>query len=578
MASSVTVNINARDNTRAGVRNLRRDIDNLRRQLPPDHTINVNLNDDQAFNRAGRLRRNLRNLPDDVTIRVNTTGPDRRDRHRLVTTLQRSLTSPFRVMGRTLGGIMSDGLGQGIIGAFQAAGPVGMAVLAAIIFASLSVIGAALSGLLVAAFGLAFVGIAGWSAATSKEVREQWGKTLKSLTQNFREVGEPMIPVLNRALEKLEEMGDKVAPIFQKAIDSATPATNQFIDKIFEGITRMGKEMFQPIMDAWEVFAPVFGDVLADSMARWGESFAEMARLVREHSVEIEIALRIVMGIIDFLIDTVTFFGQAWVWSLNTVGDAISAVIDNGLYPLLNTVLTVFETILGAAESSFSWVPGLGPKLTKAKGDFTAFKETALAALQNMSDKAGGFDDTLTKMNRTRVLKADIRSWQHDLETAKAKLKSVPKSKQSKVKAEISDLTHKINRAKSELASLKDKTVNVYVNAQSNIAGGAAAFFRASGGNVGSSPRIPAAATGGNRGNKVMVGEHGPEIVDLPGGSHVRSNSDTRRYLSQQVNQGPVPTMRIEAAHDDVSQFLLRLLRRSIRSEGGDVQFVLGQN
>jgi hypothetical protein len=47
---------------------------------------------------------------------------------------------------------------------------------------------------------------------------------------------------------------------------------------------------------------------------------------------------------------------------------------------------------------------------------------------------------------------------------------------------------------------------------------------RASGGNVSST-----AAGGGARGGQVLVGEQGPEIVDLPFGSHVNSNADSRR-------------------------------------------------
>lgn len=571
MASSVTVNINARDMTRGGVRNLRRDIQNLRRTLPPDHTIYVNLNDDLALRQAGRLRRNLNDL-DDVTVRVNALGPDRADRHRLTRTLTRSLISPFRIMGRTLGGVMSDGLGQGIIGAFQAAGPIGMAVLAAIILSTVSVLGAALSGLLVTALGLGFVGVAGVSAAMSKQVKEQWKETLASLKENFREVGEPLIPVLDRALEKLTKLGDKIAPVFKKAMESATPATNAFIDKLFEGIERMGKAMFQPIMDAWNVFAPVFGDVLADSMEMWGESFADMAKLVREHSKEIELALRVVMKVIDLIIDTVTFLGEVWIWTMQSMGDALGFLIKEGVRPLVSGVLDAFGAILGAATSAFGWVPGLGDQLKGAQRDFGTFKEDVNQKLHDMGVQASSFDDKLNEANRTRVLKADIRSWQHDLDAAKEKLKSVPKSKRADVKANIQDLQRKIDRANHELGTLRDRTVHVWV--KSHWDNQVADYFRASGGNVGAP--LKHAATGGNRGNQVMVGEHGPEIVDLPGGSHVRSNSDTRRFMAQQGGGAGQVILRIEAGNSGLDQLLLQVLRNSIRVEGGNVQYVLG--
>ena len=37
---------------------------------------------------------------------------------------------------------------------------------------------------------------------------------------------------------------------------------------------------------------------------------------------------------------------------------------------------------------------------------------------------------------------------------------------------------------------------------------------------------------GGRRGGQVLVGEEGPEIVDLPFGSHVNSNPDSRAMMA----------------------------------------------
>lgn len=581
MASSVTVTINARDNTRAGVRSLRNNIDNLRRQLPPDHTIYVNLNDDQAFNRAGRLRRNLRNLPDNVVVRVNTVGPDSADRHRLVRTLGRSLAGPFRIMGRGLGGILSDGLGQGIIGAFQAAGPVGMAVLAGIILASLSLLGAALSGLIVAALGLAFVGVAGWSASTSKEVQSQWSKTLKSLKKNFKEVGEPMIPVLTRGIRKLEELGDKVAPVFKGAIEDAVPATNTFIDKLFEGVKRMGKAMFKPIMEAWEVFAPVFGDVFADFMEDVGENFADIADMVREHSVEIELALRLVFKMISGLIEIVEFFGRQWIMLVGTAGDAIGALIEFGLRPLATIALEVFEKILEGADFAFGWIPGVGDDLDAAKSSFSSFKDSALSSLDSIAQKAYSWDESMDRANKERVLKADITKWQGNLKKARKDLKKTTSQKaEAKVRANIDDLKRKVGQAQAELRKVRGKTI--YLRTIREILTYSKTYRsvhdivgKATGGNVG------AAATGGVRRNQVLVGEQGPEIVDLPFGSRVKSNPDTRRQLAGYTMEGGPRNVEgvkliLEAGNSGLDRLLLHVLRNAIRSEGGDVQVVLG--
>jgi hypothetical protein len=73
-----------------------------------------------------------------------------------------------------------------------------------------------------------------------------------------------------------------------------------------------------------------------------------------------------------------------------------------------------------------------------------------------------------------------------------------------------------------------------------------------------------------------MVGEHGPELVDLAPGSRVRSNSDTRRILS---SGGGSQIMHITLMIGDkqLGELMIDPLRKSIRTRGGDVQGVLGR-
>lgn len=84
------------------------------------------------------------------------------------------------------------------------------------------------------------------------------------------------------------------------------------------------------------------------------------------------------------------------------------------------------------------------------------------------------------------------------------------------------------------------------------------------------------AASGGLRSNQVMVGEHGPELVNLPPGSHVQSNPDTERMLAG-GGRAPI-VIEIVSGGSDMDDFLMKLLRQAIRVRGGDVQVVLGQN
>ena len=490
------------------------------------------------------------------------------------------VTAPFRRTGTILGGILSDGIGQGIVQGFKGGGPAGMAIFAALLAGTIAWLGAALGGLLVTVLGAAFVTVGGIAAFQSEQIQKKWKTVLGSLKEDFKTVGEPMIPVLDRALSKLQQMSSQVAPEFAKALASAAPATNEFIDKLFEGFKRLGKQAFKPIMDAWEVFGPIFGEVFSDFLNDVGKHLGEMANLVRDHSYEIETALRMVFGVISGLIKAVTWLMEAWIWAMGAMGDATGFLMKYGINPLVKTALFAFGQMIEGADRLLGAL-GFGSKLDKAKADFKAWSEGVISDLDRSAEAAFGFDEAMERVNRVRKLKADIRSWQADLTTAKRKLKDTVGTKaEAKVRANIRDLEAKIARAKRQLQSMNGRTATSYVyTVYQDVHTSLDKRKRRHGvrtGGVRSS-----AATGGIRGHQTLVGEDGPEVVDLPYGSRVRSNPDTRRQLSGVGNGGggggPIRLM-IDAGPSETSRLLLKLLRNAIRVEGGDVELVLGRN
>lgn len=593
MANRVNVNINVNDHSRAGLAALRQNMNRMQRDVRrAGGRINFNVTIDPGTSRRDlrRIQRQLRGHPVTITTRLDPpTPPVRTTRQRI----QRALGAPIRVPVRlatrgmvagargpirSLGGLVSgtlqDGVGQGLINGFKAGGPIGAAFLAAIILGALSLIGAALSGLIVTALGAAFVGVAGISAAMSDRVQAKWKDTLANLKELFADVGEPLIPVLERALDTVNQMAEKAAPALKKAMEDTAPATEKFIQAILKGFESFGKNAFKPIMDAWNVFAPVFGELWNEFMGELGSSFGEMADLVKEHPTEIAAAIEIVFEAIELIIDAITFFGKTWVFTMQTVGDAIGIVLQI-IGGLLNGALLAFEGILFGAEKAFGWIPGIGDKLGDAKNAFSNFRETTMGKLEDMANAAFGWDDALNKANRKRRLSADISSWEEKLRRARESLKKTTSQKaKAKLEANIKDLERKIASAREQLNALNGKTSTTYVNTvyTSTAQGGHPTQRRRAMGGV-----IGAAQTGGIRSNLTLVGEAGPEIVHLPAGSRVRSNPDTRRMMGQ-GGQGPaVGRLFIDAAGDDLSQLLLKILRHAIRDQGGDVQVVLGR-
>jgi hypothetical protein len=115
-------------------------------------------------------------------------------------------------------------------------------------------------------------------------------------------------------------------------------------------------------------------------------------------------------------------------------------------------------------------------------------------------------------------------------------------------------------------------TVQIY-----GSTGGRALGAQAHGGVVGG---IGSAASGGVRGALTLVGEQGPEIVDLPFGATVRSNPDSMAALAGGAGRGGGGVLQLEWVGNSADP-LFQLLRNGIRVKYGSdpksVQKALGQ-
>ena len=191
------------------------------------------------------------------------------------------------------------------------------------------------------------------------------------------------------------------------------------------------------------------------------------------------------------------------------VADTFASILRENVWPIIKTVgeflgtvlvaylqfaalaftylaqgaLTAFGFILHAAAVTFGWIPGIGDKLVAADEAFGTFKDSV-----------------------------------------NAKLESIQKDIVVSIDGESGGVDATIASVRNKLYNLTKHAVTIPIAA--GTYGQGLGVYKATGGVVGT------AATGGVRSNKVMVGEHGPEIVDLPTGSRVSSNPDTMRILN----------------------------------------------
>lgn len=142
-------------------------------------------------------------------------------------------------------------------------------------------------------------------------------------------------------------------------------------------------------------------------------------------------------------------------------------------------------------------------------------------------------------------LKAEKKDLDSKLANARKQLKdpNLTKERRAKLTAKIDELLRKKREAQRAIDQLHGKTVKLgaYWTGSKAIAKARAAIGHGLTASAhGGIPGVSHAAEGGPRGNQVLVGEEGPEIVDLPMGSHVNSNADSRRIAGSGGGGGGV--------------------------------------
>jgi hypothetical protein len=240
---------------------------------------------------------------------------------------------------------------------------------------------------------------------------------------------------------------------------------------------------------------------------------------------------------------------------------------------LLSSWMAMASAFLTAAVKAFGWIPGLGDKLKGAKKAFDGFKDGVNNALDKAIKKTDEWKDNVKRMPKEVKIRGHIKDLQSKVEQAKARLKTVPKSKQAAVRADISQLQRKVRAARNELARIKNKyvTVNTHFTTTGNRT--APSEMMARGGIVGA---IGSAATGGLRGSWTTVGEYGRELVKLPYGSQVIPKGRSDAMLAGAGGGGGVVQLEIISGGSRLDDLLVELLRGAIRRRGKNVQLVLG--
>lgn len=241
-----------------------------------------------------------------------------------------------------------------------------------------------------------------------------------------------------------------------------------------------------------------------------------------------------------------------------------AAVAGHGIAVALKGVADALLTVVGGAVHAIASIPGIGQPFKKLDGMLQSLKKTTDNTFNGMISTSKKWQQEANDAMKIRSLKLNIEEWQSKLSRAKSNLRSVPASKRAKLLATISDLEAKIRRAKGEIASVHGKTVTLYMRV---VKSGPMAGFT----NIGGIARRAGgqAAEGGMRNNQVLVGEGGPEVVNLPTGSYVHSNPDSRRIMSGSGGGGRPVLLTVNIGGKTIVSEIFDPLKREIRNRGG---------
>lgn len=181
-------------------------------------------------------------------------------------------------------------------------------------------------------------------------------------------------------------------------------------------------------------------------------------------------------------------------------------------------------------------------------------------------------DQILASPDKTSYLRGDITDLQRKLDDARARLAAAPAEKRVAIEAEIADLLKKLAQANAAIDAVQgSKTVYIRTIYQSFSEAHPGGQANAHGGIIG-------AAGGGPRSRMTLVGEQGPELVDLAPGSRVRSNPDSKRIAAGMAGGGGGPVViQLMLEGRQIAEAVFDPLRHEIRTRGGNVQAVLGQ-
>jgi phage-related protein len=579
MPNTVTILINARNRAEAGFASVRQTFANLGSNIRTHLTSSFN-HVRSAFSSLGEHFRTIGGRMRSTFSRI---GGD----------LRSGLSRGFSAVGRLgsrVGSTIMTGVRsaitagmQGIGSAFSSIGeslgrvlsvagsnPYVAAGIAALVAVLLPIIGTAIGGALVLGIGGALAGVGLMFAAKSKEAQDSFKKTGQVIHSVMSDAAKPLIPVITHAMGLVQKFVKEAGPALKGIFKDMAPHLEKFTDSLFKAFKALAPAM-KPLTDAFGMLLDALGPAIVDifqqislALMTLGKEFQNKDTIANFVDIFKVLMSTIPIGIslITGLAMVMRGFRVATVMTIEKVKEFIGWV-KRIVGKTVHFGQTGITAVINWVKSVISWVKNM-------KGKTVAFFQrgagavvSAVSGVISWVRRMAGKTISLAQRGASGVVGwiSSIVSWVRRMagKTISVGVRGAG--------AAISAVQGLINR----IRNLVGKTVSIGVNFFKNAGGKlASALGFAHGGIVG-------AASGGARSALTLVGEHGPELVDLAPGTRVHSNEDSRRMVQLGGGSDRPIVIQLQIAGRDAGEYLIDPLRSAVYRRGGNVQAVLGR-
>ena len=273
-------------------------------------------------------------------------------------------------------------------------------------------------------------------------------------------------------------------------------------------------------------------------------------------------------------------------WSL----DALASILSFGdqflhvLSVLLDGTVKWGVKVLAAVGAV---ARGMGPMgaTTAAAAELASRKladwaGSAKKSVDESRAKIRDWNTSVATMRNVVQLKANKADLDTKLAAAKRSLAdpNLTRERRAQINANIAKLQAAVNAAQAKINSLQGKTVTITTrrvtitssrSSSAGVGGGHAVEY--TGGS------IKGFAGGGFASNRFLVGERGPEFMDLSGGvARITPAGNTARQLAGSGGPQTV-VLEVHSGGSRMDDFIAELIRRYVKINGGNVQAVFGQ-